>query len=93
MTFDYYAFCDQDDVWMPNKLAQAADIPRPVSFYNALIENVCAGCTVVINKETLQLVKKRIPTSLDNIIMHDWWIYLCTSSFGEVVFGPKPSIL
>ncbi|MGW8443638.1 hypothetical protein ACWGXJ_22270 [Paenibacillus sp. S33] len=78
---------------MPNKLAQAADIPRPVSFYNALIENVCVGCTVVINKETLQLVKKGIPTSLDNIIMHDWWIYLCTSSFGEVVFDPKPCIL
>ncbi|MEK5140628.1 glycosyltransferase family 2 protein [Paenibacillus sp. FSL M7-0134] len=125
-TFDYYAFCDQDDVWMPNKLAQAvshlrdqdgsrplmycsatqmvsqtleplkvwpADIPRPVSFYNALIENVCVGCTMVINKETLELVKKRIPTSLDNIIMHDWWIYLCTSSFGEVVFDPEPSIL
>ncbi|WP_283657363.1 hypothetical protein [Paenibacillus sp. RC343] len=70
-----------------------ADIPRPVSFYNALIENVCVGCTMVINKETLELVKKRIPTSLDNIIMHDWWIYLCTSSFGEVVFDPEPSIL
>jgi glycosyltransferase involved in cell wall biosynthesis len=23
--FDYYAFCDQDDVWMPDKLARAAD--------------------------------------------------------------------
>ncbi|AZH31400.1 glycosyltransferase family 2 protein [Paenibacillus sp. M-152] len=124
--FKFYAFCDQDDVWMPNKLSQAitllkekdgeqplmycsatqmvsqtleplkvwpADLARPLSFYNALIENVCVGCTMVINKETLQLVKKRIPASLKNIIMHDWWIYLCVSSFGEVVFDPKPSIL
>lgn len=35
-----------------------ADIPRPVSFYNALIENVCVGCTMVINRETLELVKR-----------------------------------
>ncbi|MGG1649794.1 glycosyltransferase family 2 protein [Paenibacillus sp. NRS-1780] len=124
--FDYYAFCDQDDVWMPNKLAQAvsllnekeegrplmycsatqmvshtleplkvwpANIPKPLSFYNALIENVCVGCTMVINKQALQLVKKRIPASLKNVIMHDWWVYLCVSALGEVVFDPKPSIL
>ncbi|TKH33102.1 glycosyl transferase [Paenibacillus polymyxa] len=124
-TFDYYAFCDQDDVWMPNKLARAvaqlrekdesrplmycsatqmvsqnleplkvwpADIPRPLSLYNALIENVCVGCTMVINKQTLQFVKTRMPDTLDNIIMHDWWIYLCTAAFGEVVFDPEPSI-
>ncbi|MBY0022432.1 glycosyltransferase family 2 protein [Paenibacillus polymyxa] len=124
-TFDYYAFCDQDDVWMPNKLARAvaqlrekdesqplmycsatqmvsqnlehlkvwpADIPRPLSLYNALIENVCVGCTMVFNKQTLQLVRKKIPATLNNVIMHDWWIYLCTASFGEVVFDPEPSI-
>ncbi|MEC0234382.1 glycosyltransferase family 2 protein [Paenibacillus kribbensis] len=123
--FEFYAFCDQDDVWMPDKLARAvaqlkkkegnrplmycsatqmvsqtleplkvwpADLARSLSFYNALIENVCVGCTMVINKETLQLVKKRMPASLKNIIMHDWWIYLCTSSFGEVVFDSRPSI-
>ncbi|MDP1510155.1 glycosyltransferase family 2 protein [Paenibacillus ottowii] len=123
--FDYYAFCDQDDVWMPNKLARAvarlrekdgsrplmycsatqmvsqnleplkvwpSDIPRSLSFHNALIENVCVGCTMVINKETLQLVKTRMPDTLDNIIMHDWWIYLCTSSFGEVIFDHEPYI-
>ncbi|WP_263560859.1 glycosyltransferase family 2 protein [Paenibacillus polymyxa] len=123
--FDYYAFCDQDDVWMPNKLARAvaqlrekdgsrplmycsatqmvsqnleplkvwpADIPRSLSFHNALIENVCVGCTMVINKETLQLVKTRMPDTLNNIIMHDWWIYLCTSSFGVVIFDHEPYI-
>ncbi|MFB5763875.1 glycosyltransferase family 2 protein [Paenibacillus medicaginis] len=122
----YYAFCDQDDVWKPDKLAKAIkrlqecknDQPlmyssttqmvdehlnpikvwpepprKPLSVYNASIENVCVGCTVVVNKETLELVKRNMPRNINNVIMHDWWIYLCVSSFGEVVFDPEPSIL
>jgi glycosyltransferase involved in cell wall biosynthesis len=124
--FSYYAFCDQDDVWKPDKLAKATkrlqecekDQPlmyssttqmvdehlnpikvwpepprKPLSVYNALIENVCVGCTVVINSETLEMVKNNMPRNINKIIMHDWWIYLCVSSFGEVVFDPEPSIL
>lgn len=124
--FSYYAFCDQDDVWEPDKLAKAikrlqecrADQPlmyssatqmvdehlnplkvwpepprKPLSVYNALIENVCVGCTVVVNRETLELVKRNMPRNINNVIMHDWWVYLCVSSFGEVVFDPEPSIL
>lgn len=27
--YDYYAFCDQDDIWMPEKLAKAIEIIHP----------------------------------------------------------------
>jgi glycosyltransferase involved in cell wall biosynthesis len=124
--YDYYAFCDQDDVWNKDKIIQAISHlikktagqplmycsstqmvdqhlnplniwPSPpqkqLSLYNALIENVCVGCTMLINKEALDIVKSNLPRNLKNVIMHDWWIYLCVSTFGEVVFDIEPSIL
>lgn len=122
--FEYYAFCDQDDVWKGDKLSRAIEhlqhrnqgkplmycsatqmteqdltpigvwpaVPtKPLAYYNALIENVCVGCTIVMNKEAMELVKKNPPNQM-NIIMHDWWMYLIVSAFGEVVFDGEPSI-
>ncbi|MBF0819541.1 glycosyltransferase family 2 protein [Streptococcus acidominimus] len=42
--YDYYAFCDQDDVWLPNKLLQAVEsigcIPKPILYCsNQLLVN------------------------------------------------------
>jgi len=124
--YDYYAFCDQDDVWNNNKLIRGILLinqmqqgqplmycsttqmvdehltplskwPSPpqqvLSPYNALIENVCVGCTMLINQEALNLVKSNPPYNLKNVIMHDWWIYLVVSTNGEIVFDPEPSIL
>lgn len=38
-TFDFYAFCDQDDIWMPNKLSKAIDFlkvnPKIPSLYTS----------------------------------------------------------
>ncbi|OAB43035.1 glycosyl transferase [Paenibacillus glacialis] len=124
--YDYYAFCDQDDVWNNDKLIRGISLinqmrpgqplmycsttqmvdqylnplniwpnspEKPLSLYNALIENVCVGCTVLINEEALNMVRNKHPLNLENIIMHDWWIYLVVSTFGEVVFDSEPSIL
>ncbi len=59
---------------------------RP-SFGNALIENICTGCTAVMNQKLVQLVKRGTP---EFAVMHDWWLYLLASCFGEVVFDPVP---
>lgn len=125
--YDYYAFCDQDDVWLPNKLSRAiqsisssADVNTPVlycsstqmvdqklssisiwpeqpkkesSIYNALIENICVGCTSVLNANGFRMIRDTIPLDITKIIMHDWWIYLTISTFGKVVFDSTPSIL
>lgn len=125
--YDYYAFCDQDDVWLPNKLLRAiqsinssVDVNTPVlycsstqmvdqklspisiwpeqpkkesSIYNALIENICVGCTSVLNAKGFRMIRDTPPTDINKIIMHDWWIYLATSAFGKVIFDSTPSIL
>jgi glycosyltransferase involved in cell wall biosynthesis len=124
--FNYYAFCDQDDIWKSDKLIRAIsylqdqkkEVPlmycsstlmvdqelvpiktwppiplRELTIYNALVENVCVGCTIVINSTALDIVKKNPLNRLHNVIMHDWWIYLCVSSLGKVYFDEEPSIL
>lgn len=120
---DYYAFSDQDDVWLPEKIRQAVqllekqDQSLPLlyaskttlvdaelkeisirkkevkigpEFGNALVENVCTGCTEVFNRRLLELVTKQTPTYA---IMHDWWLYLCATAFGQVYYDVNSYIL
>ncbi|MGF9699864.1 glycosyltransferase family 2 protein [Paenibacillus sp. MABNR03] len=124
--YDFYAFCDQDDVWNSDKLSRAVtklqlrqsnvplmycsstqmvdqDLnnlnvwptlpPKPLSMYNAMVENCCVGCTMVLNPITFERVRRSIPIDLKPIIMHDRWIYLYVSAFGEVIFDEEPMIL
>lgn len=120
---DYYAFSDQDDVWLPEKITRAikwlesegGEIPllyagkttpadeqlnemqikrqqaqiKP-SFGNALVENVCVGCTEVFNRALLELVIKKLP---EFTVMHDWWLYLSAAAFGKVIFDKEAHIL
>lgn len=111
---DYYAFSDQDDEWMPEKISKAIDmleqkdyeIPllycsntyitdeelniiklddkmaKP-SWGNALVQNICTGCTAVMNKRLREIINKTEPK---NIIMHDWWFYLMATLYGQVCF-------
>lgn len=59
---------------------------RP-SFGNALIENICTGCTAVCNRKLVELAQMGIP---EFVVMHDWWLYLLASCFGEVIFDDVP---
>lgn len=111
---DYYAFADQDDYWMPEKLERAVEMlhkadcgkpllycsdtyitdenlniikkddknPKP-SFGNALVQNVCGGCTAVINRDLRNIVQKTRP---EHIVMHDWWLYLTAEIYGQVCY-------
>lgn len=120
---DYFAFADQDDVWLADKIKRAVSllelepagqpllyagkvyyasddlrkreifsysIRKEPSFGNALVENICMGCTEVFNRQLLLLAGIHIP---DGCIMHDWWMYLTAACFGEVVFDQKAYIL
>lgn len=121
---DYLAFCDQDDVWMPEKLERALgkmserapDGKKPLlycgrplltdaglrpiktvwpeeklrpSFGNALIENICVGCTCVMNRPLIDIFRKGHPSYTS---MHDRWFYLVASCFGEVIYDTEPFI-
>lgn len=119
--YDYFAFCDQDDIWKYNKISRALEKlenlrtkvrlycsnlilvdqykqmykkqrlqKKNPSFGNAMIENICTGCTAVCNLELLNYLKN---IEYQNIIMHDWWLYLVASCFGEVYFDEEPFVL
>lgn len=60
------------------------------SFGNALVENICTGCTCVMNQALLMELCTHIP---DKVIMHDWWIYLVASAIGEVIYDKQSYIL
>lgn len=114
---DYIAFCDQDDIWLPNKVEHAVSliqqhenngktsvlymsnkilidaegniikdnlhIKYKPGFSNALVENICTGCTSVLNKELVDSIKEHIP---NNAVIHDWWCYLVGTYLGTVIF-------
>lgn len=65
--------------------------PRAITFRNAVLQNITTGCTIVLNKDLLQLMKaSQVDTT--KIIMHDWWAYLVATCFGIVIFDDKPFI-
>lgn len=116
----YFAFCDQDDIWLPDKIERAiaalqacgpdepamycsrieyvdeqlrhlgySRIPKRVEFSNALVQNMAAGCTIVLNRRARDLICERLPRK---VLWHDWWCYLVVCAFGKVTYDEKPSI-
>ena len=63
--------------------------PKKVGFGNALVENVATGCTIVLNREAMELICKHLPSK---VLMHDWWCYLVLSCFGEIIFDSNANI-
>jgi len=120
---EFTAFCDQDDIWMEDKLSRAVSllenkVPKDVpglycsryaitdenlrimaysplprhgpSFRNALVQNIAAGFTAVLNKAARRLITRELPQVA---LMHDWWCYLVVSALGRVVYDPYCSVL
>lgn len=59
-------------------------------FGNALVENMCTGCTCVFNNTLLELLSGKTP---DFTVMHDFWLYLVTCTFGKVIYDKTSHIL
>ena len=78
-----------DEELRPLKVTVSRVMKKPC-FGNALVQDMCTGCTAVINRTLLNLLRNRIP---DYVIMHDWWFYLTASCFGEVYYDEKSYIL
>jgi glycosyltransferase involved in cell wall biosynthesis len=125
-TVPHAAFSDQDDVWLPfrlaravaalaavpartpalycartlicdaalNRLAEAPHWPRPLGFANALVQNACAGNTIVLNRAALTLAQAAAPAALRaGIAVHDWWLYLLVSGAGGQVIRDREPVL
>jgi glycosyltransferase involved in cell wall biosynthesis len=69
---------------------------RPVGFRNALVQNVIAGNTIVVNRAALALLQKaysRLDPGL-RILAHDWWVYLVLSGAGaQFIADAEPGLL
>lgn len=72
-------------------IAFGKGLSRPVGLKNAVLQNIATGCTVVLNREAVDILKSKRP-NIRNIKMHDWWIYLVISGLGEVVFDNESYI-
>jgi glycosyltransferase involved in cell wall biosynthesis len=64
---------------------------RQPRFLNGLCQNVATGCTIVLNRAAIDLFAKR-NVDVTKIGIHDWWVYLVVTAFGEAVYDPTPSL-
>ncbi|AEH52406.1 alpha-L-Rha alpha-1,3-L-rhamnosyltransferase [Weizmannia acidilactici] len=121
--YDYYAFSDQDDIWMPRKLISAvkkistesSDIPilycsncilvnkelteigilhkkniLPNSKYRALVQGFAHGCTMVMNKNSRNLMLRYTPKIE---YAHDYWIPILHLFLGKILYDSNAYIL
>jgi len=54
-----------------------------------LVENPARGCTVVLNRNAVDLINSFQPKAA---VMHDWWILLLISLTGKVIFSNAAEI-
>jgi hypothetical protein len=128
---DYLMLCDQDDVWLPDKIEKTLarmrrleeehgkSLPLLVhtdlrvvdgelnvispSFKRAMnanynrtalrdqiIQNTLTGCTCLYNRALAQLLTPQEP---EYMVMHDWWLILTASAFGQVGHLDEQTIL
>jgi len=72
-----------------NPIGQSVLPNKGVSFYNAMIQNICPGHTQVFNREMLLELKNN--NSCDMFVL-DYWIYLVASGIGKVIFMPECTV-
>lgn len=74
----------------------SALIRQPPGFSNALVQNIAAGNTILLNAAALALVRAAAPGTADieGIAAHDWWVYqVITGAGGVVICDPEPTLL
>lgn len=63
---------------------------RPLTFYNAMIQNACVGHTQVCNLALINLLK---PHFSDDMDVHDSWVYLVATAFGNAYYDLERTTL
>lgn len=61
-----------------------------IGFRQAVFSNIATGCTCVMNRALLD--KTHSAPDPDNILMHDWWIYMVSAAFGQVFYDETAHI-
>lgn len=58
-----------------------------------LMENKCIGCTCIMNRELVKLLRENTEPEMKSIRYHDWWAALAAAAFGNVIFVPECTML
>lgn len=67
--------------------------PRPLGFRNALVQNVVAGNTILLNAEAARLICAAAQEA-GEVVIHDWWVYQILSGAGALlVHDDSPTLL
>lgn len=85
-----YAACSYittEDLKIKGKTVVAKD---PLTFYNAMIQNACVGHTQVCNLALINLLK---PCFSHDIDVHDSWVYLVATTFGQAFYDRECTTL
>jgi hypothetical protein len=73
------------EVMSPSLMAYQGLDPARTGFPSQLVSNTVTGCTVLMNQA---LLHKALPVPAD-AVMHDWWLSLVASCFGQLLFIDK----
>ena len=65
-------------------------LPKKQTLNSALIQNAVTGCTAMINQSLRDLMLKK--GSLENMIMHDWYLNILAIATGTVDFIDRPLV-
>ena len=63
--------------------------PEYKSLNRLMVQNNVTGCTVMINRKLLEIVRN-VPA--EKMLMHDWWFALAAAAFGKISFIEEPLI-
>ena len=67
--------------------------PRALGFRNALVQNVVAGNTILLNPSGAALACAAAQEA-GQVVMHDWWLYLLMSGAGaKILHAADPGLL
>lgn len=71
----------------------SAPRPRPPSFANALVQNIAAGNTMLLNPDAAALVRAAAAEA-GAVVVHDWWVYqIVTGAGGQVIHDDRPTLI
>ncbi len=76
-----------------NIIGKTESPKRGVSFYNAMIQNICPGHTQVFNRAMLKELRRLTRNDINRVHVIDQWIYLVSSAFGRVFFCEDETVL
>lgn len=65
----------------------------PPSFRNAIVQNIAAGNTIMLNRPALDITRKLAGRTRKTVV-HDWWLYqIITGIGGRVIYDAEPVLL